>query len=314
MSMTRGNFAGGLMVNGNLVVGNPQSTTGNVFFVQSTNANAKDDPAHGLRPDNPFATIDYAVGKCTASNGDFIWVRPGHVETVTAAAGLDLDVAGITLWGEGSGSLRPRVNFTTATTADMDVDAANITIFNFLFTGGIDALVAPLDINAADCKIIGCEWRDVTGQVVDAMLTDANCDRLFIDGWTHRGDTANAGTATSISIVGGNHITIRNFWIDGDFDTACIENVTTASTNLTIGGFNQTSYARTRNAADVIVTLHADATGFVGPHISMRLQDNAANVTEALVGAKCQFYTPLGIVNADGELKLDWNGTATVDI
>ena len=82
MTITRGNFSAGLMINGNLVVGSPMSTTGNVFFVKSTGPNAADDPGHGKSPSKPFATIDYAVGQCTASNNDFIWVMPGHVETV----------------------------------------------------------------------------------------------------------------------------------------------------------------------------------------------------------------------------------------
>jgi hypothetical protein len=56
---------------------------------------------------------------------------------------------------------------TTATTADMDVDAANITVSNLLFTGGVDELAGPIDINAADFTMINCETRDVTGQAVD---------------------------------------------------------------------------------------------------------------------------------------------------
>lgn len=302
-------FTGGLSLNGYLHL---FPTTGTVHHVSSTNANARDDTSHGTRPDNPFATIDYAVGRCTASKGDLIIVHPGHVETVSAAAGLDLDVAGITLVGLGSGSIRPQINFTTATTADMDVDAANITMVNFLFTGGIDALAGPIDINAADFKLLECETRDVTGQATDFIVTDANCDRLLIDGWIHRGAAA-AGAETAISIVGGDGAVIRNFWIDGNFGTAAIENVTTAATNITIGGGHRLNYIRTRNAADVAITMVATATGNIGPNIYIRLQDDAANVTEALVGADMQFFTPLGIVNADGERSLDWNGTASTD-
>ena len=88
--------------------------------------------------------------------------------------------------------------------------------------------------------------------------------------------------------------------------------MTAAATNLTICG-DRPSYIRTRNAADVAITCVATTTGNIGPNIYIRLQDNAANVTEALVGADMQFYAPLGIVNADGELALDWNGTATTD-
>ncbi len=101
--------------------------TGNVFFVDSTDGNASDDPSHGMKR-APFATMDYADGRCTANNGDLVVVLPGHVETVIASAGLDLNTAGVTWRGIGRGSDRPTIRFTTATTADMNVDAQNITI------------------------------------------------------------------------------------------------------------------------------------------------------------------------------------------
>lgn len=298
-------FSGGVNVRGLPLL---SSYAGSVFWVDS---GAGSNGNKGTQ-DRPFATLDYAVGRCAANNGDIIMVKPGHVETVTAAAGLALDVAGITIVGLGSGSDRPTVNFTTAVGADMDIDAANITIVNFLFTGGIDALTGPIDINAADCKLIDIETKDVTGQATDFIVTDATCDRLTIDGWTHRGAAA-AGADTAITIVGGDGITIRSAWIDGNFAVAAIENVTTAATNLTIGGFDQSSYIRTRNSADVAVTLVATATGNVGPNIAIRLQDDAANITEALVGADMQFFQPLPICNADGEVGLNTNITATVD-
>ena len=281
---------------------------GNVFWVDSGTGSNTNKGTHR----RPFATIDYAVGRCTANNGDIILVAPGHTETVTAAGGLDLDVAGITLIGLGSGSDRPTINFTTAVTADMDVDAANITMHNFLFTGGIDALTGPIDVNAADFALIGCETRDVTGQTVDFIVTDANADRLLIQDWTHRGAAA-AGAASAISIVGGDDITISGFWIDGNFSAACIENVTTAAVNLTVNGGPNGSYARTRNAADVIFTAVTTTTGNVGPNIFARIADDAANITEAFVGADMQFFQPISIVNADGQVGLNTNITASAD-
>lgn len=285
------------------------SYAGNVFWVDS---GAGSDGNKGTF-DRPFSTIDYAVGRCTANNGDVIMVKPGHVETVTAAAGLDLDVAGITIVGLGNGSDRPTVNFTTATSADMDVDAANITMINFLFTGGIDALAGPIDVNAADFAMIDCETRDVTGQATDFIVTDANADRLYIEGWVHRGAAA-AGADTAITIVGGDNITIIPKFIDGNFAVAAIENVTTAAVNLQVfGSAMYPAYIRTRNAADVIFTAAAATTGRVGPFVNARLQDNAANITEAFVGAAMEFFQPINIVNADGESSMETNITASTD-
>lgn len=283
-------------------------TTGKVFYVDSnngSNGSLGDDPAR------PKASIDNAVASCVAERGDIIVAMPGHVETVTAAGGLDLDVAGITIIGLGSGDSRPQINFTTATTADMDVDAEGITIVNVRFTGGIDALAGPIDINAANCSLLGIETQDVTGQATDFIVTDANADGLLIDGWVHKGATA-AGADTAITIVGGDNISIQNFWIDGNFAVAAIENVTTAAVNLNVGARSQGNLVRTRNSADVIFTAVATTTGWVN-NIFSRLQDNAANITEAFVGAVMQFGLSLPIVNADGEQGLQWNGTASTD-
>jgi hypothetical protein len=258
-----------------------------------------------------FTTIDAAVGACTASRGDVIYVMPGHIETVSAAGGLSLDKAGISIIGFGRGTLRPQVNFTTVVGADMNVDAANIWIENIRFTGGVDALTGPIDVNAANLTLKNIETADVTGQATDFIVTDANASGLTIDGWVHKGAVA-AGADTAITIVGGDFISIDNFNIDGNFAVAAIENVTTAATNLNVGARSFGNLARTRNAADVIFTAVATTTGFVN-NIFSRLQDNAANITEALVGADMQFGLSLPIVNLDGEQAIQWNGTASTD-
>jgi len=88
-------------------------TSGNVFYVDSGAANATDNNA-GDSWDKPLATLDAAVGKCTASNGDKIYVAAGHAEAVIAAAGLDFDVAGIEVIGLGIGTSRPTITLGTA--------------------------------------------------------------------------------------------------------------------------------------------------------------------------------------------------------
>lgn len=294
----------------------PVAPNAKVFFVASSDSVGYSDLQFEFPVDKDgevrvFTTIDAAIGACTADRGDMIYVMPGHVETVTAAAGLALDVAGISVIGLGRGSLRPQVNFTTVVGADMDVDADDIWIENIRFTGGIDALTGPIDVNAANCTLKNIETQDVTGQATDFIVTDANADGLTIDGWVHKGATA-AGADTAITIVGGDNISIDNFNIDGNFAVAAIENVTTAAVNLNVGARSQGNLARNRNSADVIFTAVATTTGFVN-NIFSRLADNAANITEALVGADMQFGPSLPIVNADGEQAIQWTGTASTD-
>lgn len=262
--------------------------------------------------DRPFSTIDYAVGRCAANKGDIIMVMPGHTETVIAAAGIALDVAGIAIIGMGAGSLRPTVDFTTAVGASVSVTAANITVMNMLFTGGIDALTGPISIAAADFSMINCETRDVTGQATDFIVATDAADRLFISNWKHLGAAA-AGADTALSIVGADDVVVEAFNIYGNFAVAAIEQVTTAGNRHRYGGGPVPSYIWTENAADVAITLKSDTTGWVGPNIYIMLQDNAANITECLVGAAAQFMQPISICNLAGESSMFTNITASTD-
>src|SRR4051812_13860248 len=109
---------------------NQAMTTGNIFFVNSVTGS--DSAGGGQNPDAPLATIDYAIGLCTANQGDRIYVMPSHVETISAAGGVALDVAGVEIIGIGTGAARPKVNF-TATGSTFAVSAANCTVRNILF-------------------------------------------------------------------------------------------------------------------------------------------------------------------------------------
>lgn len=305
--MTITAFPGGVSSFGVPILGGGSIvTTGKIFFVDSVtggNGNSGKDPQHAL------ATIDYAVGLCTANKGDYIVVMPGHVETVTAAGGLDLDVAGITVYGLGYGSNRPQINFTTAVGADCDIDAANITVFNCLFTGGIDALTNPIDVNAADFRLIDCEYRDVTGQATDVIVTDATANRMLIERFKYTGDTV-AGTNAGIAIVGGDGIIIRDLIMDGNFAVGGIDIRTTATTDLEVYNVR----FRTRNSADIfLVDTITGSTGNIGPNISLRLQDNAANITEAITGATFVLHQKISVVNLANEVGMEINWTASTD-
>jgi hypothetical protein len=289
--MTVSHYSGWL--NGVVIGGVPLQMThpGKVFWVGNSattlegELTAEDEASKGTFLE-PFATIDYAVGQCAANRGDVILVRPNHTETVTAAAGLALDVAGIAVIGLGKGSDRATVNFTTAVGADMDIDAANITLYNLLFLGGFDALTNPIDVNAADCTISHCEYRDVTGEATDVILGDANADRLTIEHYFHNG-AAGAGANSAIALVGSDNPHIHDFWITGNFAVGAIDIRTTACVDVNI----HDGYIWTKNAADIaIVDTITASTGKIGPNINIMLTDNAANITTAVTGATFQYF------------------------
>lgn len=306
------NFAKGLSVYGAPILPSVggRMTTGNVFFVGSTSTEDSDAPSSGSNKNTPFTTMDYAVGRMTANNGDIMIVMPGHVETVTAAAGLALDVAGITIIGIGNGTNKPKINFTTAVGASMKTTAANIEMENFQFTGGIDALTNPIHVAAADFKLKNWTYTDVTGQATDVVLTTAAADRMELAYFDYDGATA-AGTNAGIALVGGDGIKIHDFFMDGNFAVGGIDVRTTATTDLKVWNV---PYFRTRNAADIfLVDTITASTGSIGPEIYLRLQDNAANITEAITGATFVLHQKISVVNLANEVGMEINWTASTD-
>lgn len=258
--------------------------------------------------DQPFSTLDYAVSRCVANRGDIIFVKPGHSETIATATALAIDVAGVAVVGLGRGSNRPTFNL-TATTSTITMSAANCTFWNCLVTGGVDAIVAVFTISGADCAL-QLNYRDVTGQCTDCVVTTAAANRLYIDVNEYDGATA-AGTNAGIAIVGGDAIEIVGRYMDGNFAVGGIDVRTTATTDLFVHDFQ---YFRTRNAADIfLVDTITASTGQVGPNINLRLQDNAANITEACTGATFVYMQPINIVNLAGESSMQTNITASTD-
>lgn len=294
-----------------LVSGVNMPIMGDVYFVSSGNTNSADTTSNGTK-EAPFDTIHYASTRCTANNGDVVFVLPGHVETVIAAAGLDLNTAGVTYIGIGDGAARPTINYTTAVGADCNIDGANITMFNFLFTGGIDALTGPIDVNAADFRLLNSEYRDVTGQATDVIIADANADRFYIDGWFHNGAAA-AGANSAIALIGMDNPVIKNFRIVGNFAVSAIDCRTTAVVDLNISE----GYIWNKNAADVCIKdTVTGSTGKIGPDLYMMLTDNAANITEAVTGATFHLFANPGVYvcNLVNERAMLINWTESTDI
>lgn len=211
---------------------------GNVFFVHSTRGT--NSSGYGFTPDAPVASIDYAIGLTTADNDDWIVVLPGHTETITGAAGVGLDVAGVTIVGLGKGRQRGKVNYTTAVGASFDVTAARCRVENLVFTPtGFDAITAAINVQAADFSLIGCELElaNATNQAVLGILTTAAADRMLIQG-CHIHGTTDAGTATAIRIVGGTDAQIIDNTIVGAYTTTLggIDQNTTAAVNTIVNG------------------------------------------------------------------------------
>lgn len=165
---------------GMFTVVNETVTTGTIFFVNS--GTGTDAVGYGKNPDAPFATIDYAIGQCTASKGDVIFVMPFHAESI--ATSITVDVIGVSIIGLQQGMTRPILT-TTAATDCITVTAANVTIKNLEFAApGIDAVTADINIAAARCAVINTLHHGSAAGVnkVDIITMTAAANYALLDG------------------------------------------------------------------------------------------------------------------------------------
>lgn len=136
----------------------------------------------------PFSTIDYAIGRCTAGRGDIIFVMPGHAETITTDGGIALDVAGVTLIGLGTGTLRPTITFSTSAAAAVTVSAANVTIMNMVFNANFADVTNAIDVTAKRLTLLNCEFKEAGTDlnfvdIINASSTTNNtADGLHVEG------------------------------------------------------------------------------------------------------------------------------------
>lgn len=271
---------------------------GNVYYVDSGNTSAVDATDAGLTPAYPFATLDYAVGRCTANNGDVIHVMPGHTETLIADSAVDVDVAGVTIIGHGRGSNRPTFTFTTAVTADFKLAAANVSIENLLFVAGIDALTGPIEVSGADCLVKNCEFRDDDTnnyETTDVLTVITGGTRCKIDGFkfNHKGGSGGTQAQSCINIAADvANVEVCNCFIATDGQNGGVE---VAAAPMVYIHHN---HIHCTHADDECITVAGTTTGFIS-HNNLR---NATDgqVTWITAASDCQLFENYG-VNADAE-------------
>ena len=233
-----GGFANGVIIRGTPIdIPNP----GEVFWVNNSGVLAKGGVGGSDGNDGsyrrPFATLDFAVGKCTADRGDVIYIMPGHLETFTAAAGVDFDVAGITVIGLGRGSKQPQFRFNN-TAATMIVGANDVGLYNLRFTADLPAVVIGLSVEtlSTDLVVSGCLFDVITtttDEFVIAINLAIGCDRFTVENCVI--DQGLGGAACGIKLIdlqtGGD---IRGNRIVGDYSLANIAGITNASLEIYI--------------------------------------------------------------------------------
>lgn len=202
-----------------------KNNAGNIFFVDSGHAAATDAVGGGRNPDRPLATLDYAIGLCTANNGDVIYVMPGHAETLAVAGAVTADMAGISIIGLGRGADRPTFTYTD-NAATFIIGAANITVANLLFVCNVTVLVRFVVLNASGdgAHITGCEFREGTQTGLSMVEWTGAADDVEIDNCLFYAPTAgNYDEAILIASTPTRGHIHHNF-IYGDFDEGGVNN------------------------------------------------------------------------------------------
>jgi hypothetical protein len=207
------------------------SNQGTSYFVDSGSGSATGD---GRSWKTALSTLDLAIGKCTANQGDTIYIAEGHVETVASASAITVDVAGINIIGLGTGADRPTFSFSN-TASTIVISASSVYIKNIITKATIDSVVSPIVISGASCTLdIEHQDTSATVEAVRAILTTATAVKLNIK-LKYIGFSAGNATVNAIRLVGCKDSIIE---VDcyGVFSTAVVECHTTACVNITMYG------------------------------------------------------------------------------
>lgn len=237
---------------------------GKVFIVGKSAVAHRDVYSEVFIPDSEgkvhfAATVDAAIGLCTANAGDVIYVLPGHTETVTATS-IAHDVAGVQVIGLGSGLNRPTFTYGAAA-ATITVSAANGAWKNCHFVANFDNVAAAFTLGAAkDFVLEGNTFVDTSSSLhfLEIVVTGATANAA--DGLTVVRNRYQGGLAVApgafISVLGtldrirvtDNYVQLASTDDEGSFITLADKNITNAeiarnkhivvgSTGATVGIF-----------------------------------------------------------------------------
>jgi hypothetical protein len=206
---------------GMIVIVDQNLTTGETFFVHSTAGVS----GGGRSAEKPATSIAAALALCTANQNDHIILMPGHAETISAAAGIAIAKAGVTIRGLGNGANQPTITFDTAIGADLDVDAAGVTFRNVHFRANFADITAAIDVNADDFTLDRCRFSE-TATDMNALIWVQDAAAGGSDRITIKGCHAIALDAANTHFVnfagtGTGHVITDNVLI-GDWGTMAI--------------------------------------------------------------------------------------------
>ena len=229
------------------------ATTGNIFYVDS---GIGSDATSGDK-EKPFATIDYAIGMCTANNGDIIFVYPGHAESLGDAQ-ITADIAGISIICLGNGADRATLTMTHANSS-IDVTKANVTIVGLRLysTTANSAIGIDLAAGADNFVLDRVEFTDAGGFEFTISVdlktgadnaTIRSCEFISASAGATAAINATTGVVDRLKIIG------NRFWTDA---SSAVINSDQINTDMLIEG----NIITNNNTGEFAIELSAAATG-----------------------------------------------------
>lgn len=243
-------------------LGNLPVTSGQIFFVDSGASRASDGNA-GRDPNIPLATIDAAVARCTANNGDIIVVMPGHDENPTAA--IAMDVAGVWIYGLGWGNSRPTVTF-GALAAAVTMSAASTRISNIVFDLGTVAttVTEPIKVTGSAAIVENCETKShATSQFTSLLSVGADANDVVIRNNVLRCLPSGASSTSGILLDGCDRISIIGNHVEGFFSEHVIDNTTGSLDEILNGLIANNTLQQLGTGTDLVIEMDANATGLI---------------------------------------------------
>lgn len=220
------------------------------------------------------STIASAIALCTANAGDVIYVLPGHTETLTAA--IDVNIAGVSIIGLGSGMLRPTITG-NGTIDAITVTAANVTIENLIFPAPeTDNQTADINVAAAGCTIrntyhIGSQTAK---NKTDIITVATGGDDLLVEGVRAYNTVVDCVAWLSLEAAVARPV-IRDCVIMGQFSTAVLMDEATA----TLATIQRNIFKNTKAATAVVTFTTGNSTGVMSfNHCSGRHTTLASNI------------------------------------
>ena len=228
-----------------------------------------------------------------------ILVAPGHAETLSAAAGITFDVAGVTVIGMGVGNSRPTITLDTATSTDINVTAADVQLHNLIFSMNYADIVEVFDLSAAGFVVNKCRFVDTAASMnfvdlIKGTTTDNQADRLeFTNNVVISPDTGNNGIIDIGGDIAGLVFTNNSIRL-GTANSEAIISVATGK-DVTDCEISYNHIYRLNTAGDLLIDSDTTDNSGIIAHNRIGHADTAGEV----------------LIDADGVRQFDNIGTAT---